>query len=236
VGDIIAEPLLAQTQLSATERRARTRELLEQVGMDADAASRYPYQFSGGQRQRIAIARALAVHPRLLVCDEPVSALDVSTQAQVLNLLSELQDRYGLTYLFITHDLSVVGHISDRIAVMYLGRIVEEGPTEEILVRPTHPYTAALLSAIPVPDVLEARARPRIVLRGEAEQPVQGTTGCAFAPRCAFAMDICRQQSPPPFETPSGVTVRCHLHEHGPVLAGATVWETTTATTRRSPQ
>ena len=221
--EIVGEPLRIHTQMSGDERQQRVVELLGQVGIGAHVLGRQPHEFSGGQRQRIAIARALALEPSLLVCDEPVSALDVSTQSQVINLLSELQDRLGLAYLFIAHDLSVVRHLSDRIAVMYLGKIIEEGDANEVYVRPTHPYTAALLSAIPVPDPGRERSRPRIVLTGEVEMGQSATTGCRFRQRCPFAMDICTSVDPAPFITPSGTTVRCHLHTEGPKLAGATV-------------
>jgi peptide/nickel transport system ATP-binding protein len=223
IGDTVSEPLVLHTDLSADQRRARTRELLALVGLGAVPLDRFPHQFSGGQRQRIAIARALAVNPSLLVCDEAVSALDVSTQAQVLNLLAELQRQLGTAYLFISHDLSVVRHIADRIAVMYLGQIVEEGPARQVLERPTHPYTAALLSAIPVPDPALARSGRRGVLRGEVDALAPSGVGCRFAPRCAFAMDVCRRVDPAPFEAGS-TTVRCHLHTEGPRLDGGSVW------------
>ena len=223
IGDTVSEPLVLHSGLKAAERRERTRELLALVGLGAVPLDRYPHQFSGGQRQRIAIARALAVNPSLLVCDEAVSALDVSTQAQVLNLLAELQQELGTAYLFISHDLSVVRHIADRIAVMYLGQIVEEGPAAQVLDRPAHPYTAALLSAIPVPDPAVARSRRRVVLRGEVETEATERTGCRFAPRCAFAMDICRRVDPDPFSADGDTTVRCHLHTEGPVLDGRSV-------------
>jgi oligopeptide/dipeptide ABC transporter ATP-binding protein len=221
--EIVGEPLKIHTSLTRAERQERVVELLGQVGMGRHVLGRQPHEFSGGQRQRLAIARALALEPSLLVCDEPVSALDVSTQSQVINLLSELQDRLGLAYLFIAHDLSVVRHLSDRIAVMYLGKIVEEGDANEVYVRPTHPYTAALLSAIPVPDPLRQRSRQRIVLRGEVDTAQGATSGCRFRQRCPFAMEICTTVDPEPFVTPSGTTVRCHLHTVGPALAGATV-------------
>jgi len=221
--EVVGEPLRIHADLSRAERQQRVIEMLGQVGIGPHVLGRQPHEFSGGQRQRIAIARALALEPGLLVCDEPVSALDVSTQSQVINLLSDLQDRLGLAYLFIAHDLSVVRHLSDRIAVMYLGKIIEEGDANEVYVRPTHPYTAALLSAIPVPDPGRERARPRIVLTGEVEMGQTATTGCRFRQRCPFAMDICASVDPEPFITPSGTTVRCHLHTEGPKLAGATV-------------
>ncbi len=223
IGDTVSEPLVLHTELRADERRERTRELLALVGLGAVPLDRYPHQFSGGQRQRIAIARALAVNPSLLVCDEAVSALDVSTQAQVLNLLADLQRELGTAYLFISHDLSVVRHIADRIAVMYLGQIVEEGPATQVLDRPAHPYTAALLSAIPVPDPAVARSRQRVVLRGEVDSESTDRVGCRFAPRCAFAMDVCRTVDPGPFSADGDTTVRCHLHTEGPVLAGRSV-------------
>jgi peptide/nickel transport system ATP-binding protein len=221
--EVVAEPLRIHTGLNRAERQQRVIELLGQVGIGPHVLGRQPHEFSGGQRQRIAIARALALEPGLLVCDEPVSALDVSTQSQVINLLSDLQDRLGLAYLFIAHDLSVVRHLSDRIAVMYLGQIIEEGDANEVYVRPTHPYTAALLSAIPVPDPDRVRTRPHIVLTGEVETGQTSTAGCRFRQRCPFAMDICESVDPAPFVTPSGTTVRCHLHTEGPALGGEAV-------------
>ena len=230
--EVVGEPLRIHTQLDRAARQQRVIELLGQVGIGPHVLGRQPHEFSGGQRQRIAIARALALEPDLLVCDEPVSALDVSTQSQVINLLSELQDRLGLAYLFIAHDLSVVRHLSDRIAVMYLGKIIEEGDANEVYVRPTHPYTAALLAAIPVPDPGRERARSRIVLTGEVEMGQGATTGCRFRQRCPFAMEICASVDPEPFVTPSGTTVRCHLHTEGPKLAGATVTDLRPAVSR----
>ncbi len=221
----VGEPLTIYEGLKGRARDERVVEMLDRVGLGAEALSRYPHQFSGGQRQRIAIARALALNPALLVCDEPLSSLDVSTQSQVINLLAELQDQLGLTYLFISHDLAVVRHISDRIAVMYLGRIVEVGSAEEVYRRPAHPYTEALLSAIPVPDPVEQRRRTRIVLQGDIPSPLAPPSGCRFHPRCAYAMDVCREVDPPAFTTPTGTTVYCHLHTDGPKLAGRSVTE-----------
>jgi peptide/nickel transport system ATP-binding protein len=223
VNDIVGEPLEIYDGLTGAERDTRVAELLDQVGLGRYALYRRPHEFSGGQRQRIAIARALAPEPRLLVCDEPVSALDVSTQSQVINLLTDLQARLGLAFLFIAHDLSVVRHISDRIAVMYLGRIVEEGEAEEVYLRPRHPYTEALLSAIPVPDVHRPPGARRIVLAGEVANPLDPPGGCTFHPRCPYAMDICASVDPPPLATAVDTTVRCHLHTSGPVLDGAPV-------------
>jgi len=223
VNDIVGEPLEIYDGLTGIARDDRVAELLDQVGLGRFALHRRPHEFSGGQRQRIAIARALAPRPRLLVCDEPVSALDVSTQSQVINLLTDLQARLGLAFLFIAHDLSVVRHISDRIAVMYLGRIVEEGDAEEVYLRPRHPYTEALLSAIPIPDVHRPAHRQRIVLTGEVANPLDPPTGCAFHPRCPYAMDICASVEPPPITVAGGITVRCHLHTRGPCLDGAPV-------------
>ena len=223
VADSVGEPLVVHAEMSSAERTDRVVELLGQVGMSRSALERYPHQFSGGQRQRIAIARALAVHPRLLVCDEAVSSLDVSTQAQVINLLRDLQAELGTAYLFIAHDLSVVHHISDRIAVMYLGQVVEEGPAEEVYSRPAHPYTAALLSAIPIPDPTGREHRHRVMLRGEVGDATTESTGCRFRARCAYAMDVCASVEPEPYQTPAGVSVRCHLHTEGPTLAGETV-------------
>jgi len=221
--ETVGEPLEVHEGLSGRARDARVAELLQQVGLGPHLLRRYPHEFSGGQRQRVAIARALALRPRLLILDEPVSSLDVSTQSQVINLLTDLQDELGLTYLFIAHDLSVVRHISDHIAVMYLGRIVEQGAAEEVYTRPTHPYTLALLSAIPVPDPVEQRRRARIVLQGDVPSPLAPPTGCRFHPRCAYAMDVCREVDPIPFSSVRGTTVACHLHTSGPVLAGEPV-------------
>jgi peptide/nickel transport system ATP-binding protein len=223
VGSSITEPLRAHESMSRGERDDRASELLELVGMGRQHLERYPYQFSGGQLQRLAIARALAISPDLVVCDEPVSSLDVSTQAQVINLMRRLQRELGVAYLFIAHDLSVVRHVSDRIAVMYLGRIVEQGPAEAVYTEPKHPYTEALLSAVPVPDPVVQRSRTRIVLAGDVPSPVNPLSGCRFHTRCPFVMDICRDVDPPPTVTPDGTTVHCHLHTTGPVLAGESV-------------
>ena len=193
-----------------TERQDRVNDLLANVGLRPQAATCYPHEFSGGQRQRIGIARVLAVEPEFVVCDEPTSALDVSIQAQILNLLSELQDRFGLTYLFITHDLGVVEYISDEVAVMYLGRIVERSPTEALFDQPLHPYTQALLSAIPSAEV--SKRGERIRLEGDVPSPLRPPPGCHFHPRCRHAMGICRELYPPPADLGGGRTVRCHLH------------------------
>ena len=225
IGEAVGEPLEVHQGLRGRKRDGRVAELLEQVGLDRAMMRRYPHEFSGGQRQRIAVARALALDPRLLICDEPVSSLDVSTQSQVINLLTDLQHELGLTYLFIAHDLSVVRHISDRIAVMYLGRIVEEGDAEQVYTSPRHPYTLALLSAIPVPDPSPDRRKRRIVLEGDVPSPLDPPSGCRFHPRCPFAMDICTRVEPEPFLTLDGTTVACHLHTSGPVLGGRPVTE-----------
>ena len=193
-GDQVAEPLRVQGLATRREARARVEELFAEVGLASEAAGRYPSEFSGGQRQRIAIARALAPRPKFLVCDEPVSSLDVSVAAQVINLLLDLREKNGLSYLFISHDLATVERISDRIAVMYLGRIVEEGPAAELTARPLHPYTAALLSAVPDPSPASTRAR--VVLAGEPPSPAEPPTGCAFHPRCPIARPRCREESP----------------------------------------
>ena len=194
VGDIVGEPLEIHNLARGKEKLRRVQELLEVVGLSPYHTNRYPHEFSGGQRQRIGIARALAVNPKLIICDEPVSALDVSIQAQVLNLLEELQKEFGLTYLFIAHDLSVVKHISDRIAVMYLGRIVELSDTLELFENPQHPYTEALLSAVPIPD--PGMRRERIILPGDVPSPVNPPKGCRFHTRCLYAQESCRVNDP----------------------------------------
>jgi len=232
VAQIVGEPLSVHGRARGAARDERVVELLEQVGLDAAALDRYPHEFSGGQRQRIAVARALALEPDLVVCDEPVSALDVSIQSQVVNLLADLQERLGLAYLFISHDLSVVRHVSDRIAVMYLGRVVEEGPAAAVHDQPAHPYTQALLSAIPVPNPARQRARRRIVLQGDVPSPLDPPAGCRFHPRCPYAMDVCRTEDPPAFALPGGGRVHCHLHTEGPRLAGASVRDLDARTTR----
>ena len=197
VGSIIREPLEIHNIAHGAAAEERVQELLRLVGLQPQHANRYPHEFSGGQRQRVGVARALAVGPKFIVADEPVSALDVSIQAQVINLLQDLQQQFGLTYLFIAHDLSVVRHISDRVAVMYLGKIVELGPAEDVIDRPRHPYTRALVSAIPVPDPGVERGRKRIVLAGDPPSPINPPAGCAFHPRCAYAVDRCREGVPP---------------------------------------
>lgn len=209
VGDIIGEPLVVHKLAKGRALRERVAELLEAVGLKPEHMRRYPHEFSGGQRQRIGIARALALNPQLIVCDEPVSALDVSIQAQILNLLEDLQDQFGLTYLFVAHDLSVVKHISDRVAVMYLGKIVELAETEELFLRPKHPYTEALLSAVPVPDP-DYQAE-RIILQGDVPSPVNPPKGCRFHPRCSYAKDICAKETPELADLGGQHYVACHF-------------------------
>jgi peptide/nickel transport system ATP-binding protein len=209
VAQIIGQPL----RLHGTPRdkvEGRVRELLGLVGLAPEHINRYPHEFSGGQRQRIGVARALALEPKLIVLDEPVSALDVSVQAQIINLLDDLQDEFKLTYLFVAHDLSVVRHVSDRIAVMYLGKLMEVSPSEELYTKPIHPYTFALLSAIPIPDPNENRARERIVVGGEPPNPINPPSGCVFHPRCPRATDICREVEPPLARYPNGHLAACH--------------------------
>ena len=210
VGSIISDPLRIHGLGDGKQVRARVQELLELVGLSPEHYNRYPHEFSGGQRQRIGVARALALHPKLIVADEPVSALDVSIQAQVINLLDDLQDELSLTYMFIAHDLGVVRHVSDRIAVMYLGKIVEISPAEELYQRPVHPYTEALLSAVPVPDPDLSAKRERIVLEGDVPSPISPPTGCRFHPRCRYATEICATEEPPLVAHGTGHFAACH--------------------------
>ncbi len=209
VGDILAEPLMLHAIVPAAERRQRVADLLEQVGLPPYHAARYPHEFSGGQRQRIVIARALAVEPAIIICDEPVSALDVSIRAQILNLLKELQARLGLAYIFISHDLSVVKHIADRIAVMYLGRIIETGPADAIFSDPRHPYTRALLSAIPIASPVARRERR--ILQGDVPSPIDPPSGCHLHPRCPYAGELSRTQRPALDDDGAGHATACHF-------------------------
>ena len=211
VGNIISEPLEVHNIGNAKERREKVAELLTLVGLSPHFINRYPHEFSGGQRQRIGVARALALQPEFIVCDEPISALDVSIQAQVVNLLEELQQTFGLTYLFIAHDLSMVRHISDRTAVMYLGKVVELASRNELYSHPLHPYTQALLSAVPIPDPAKEARRQRIILEGDVPSPVNPPSGCRFHPRCPLAVDVCREVEPEWREVAPDHWVSCHL-------------------------
>lgn len=212
VQELIEEPLLVQTSLSKSERKEKAIDLLGKVGLRPDARLKYPHEFSGGQRQRISIARALALNPKFIICDEPVSALDVSIQAQVLNLMADLQDEFNLTYLFIAHDLSVVKHISDRVAVMYLGRIAEIAPKKNLYEAPLHPYTEALLSAVPSTDVLAKREK--IILKGDLPSPSNPPSGCAFRTRCPKAHERCAIDRPDLINVSEGHYVACHLYDN----------------------
>jgi oligopeptide transport system ATP-binding protein len=210
VGSIVAEPIEIHKLARGKEKRERVQELLKVCGLNPYFANRYPHEFSGGQRQRIGIARALAVNPAFIVADEPVSALDVSIQAQIINLLEELQDEFQLTYLFIAHDLSVVRHISDRVAVMYLGRIVELADRDELYLNPAHPYTKALLSAVPIPDPRIERKRERIILTGDVPTPVNPPQGCRFHTRCPIAIEVCGEVDPEWRDIGGNHWVACH--------------------------
>ena len=213
VGDIIGEAIDIHGLYKGEEREKRIRFLLDKVGLNGSHINRYAHEFSGGQRQRIGIARALAVQPDFIVCDEPISALDVSIQAQVINMLEELQEEMGLTYLFIAHDLSMVKHISTHIGVMYLGKMVEKGPADDVYMKPKHPYTQALLSAVPIPDPKEAKSNKRIVLEGDIPSPIDPPPGCRFKGRCRHAMPICSEISPELKEVEPGHFVACHLYK-----------------------
>jgi oligopeptide transport system ATP-binding protein len=210
IAQIIGEPIKLHGQASGEEVRRRVRELLETVGLHPEHYNRFPHEFSGGQRQRIGIARALALQPKLIIADEPVSALDVSIQAQIINLLEDLQNEFALTYVFVAHDLGVVRHVSDRIAVMYLGKIVEMGPAEEVYNHPIHPYTVSLLSAVPIPDPRENAAREQIVLEGDVPSPANPPSACRFHTRCPRATEICSDVEPPLIDYGGGHWAACH--------------------------
>ena len=210
VGQIIGEPIQLHGLAEGAELKRMVQDLLDRVGLQAEHYNRYPHEFSGGQRQRIGIARAVGLQPRLIIADEPVSALDVSVQAQIINLLEDLQREFGMAYLFVAHDLGVVRHVSDRVAVMYLGKIVEEADADSLYTRAQHPYTHALLSAVPIPDPRKNAVRERITLEGDVPSPIDPPPGCRFHTRCASATDICRRDEPPLLETQDTHQVACH--------------------------
>jgi oligopeptide transport system ATP-binding protein len=220
IGELVREPFLIHGIGGKAEQMAQVRELLETVGLNPEHINRYPHEFSGGQRQRIGIARALALRPKLIICDEPVSALDVSIQAQILNLLGDLQREFGLTYLFIAHDLGVVQHVSDQVAVMYLGSLVEMGDVQSLYATPHHPYTQSLLSAIPVPDPAEQRTRSRILLPGDPPSPLDPPSGCRFRTRCPLAQDVCAEEAPRLTEVAPGHSCACHFAKANPIPLG----------------
>jgi oligopeptide transport system ATP-binding protein len=232
VGQIIGTPLEIHGIGDRRERKRQVQELLEKVGLSPEHYNRFPHEFSGGQRQRIGVARALALRPKLVIADEPVSALDVSIQAQVINLLADLQEEFDLTYVFIAHDLGVVRHVSDRIAVMYLGKIVEISPADELYERPIMPYTEALLSAVPIPDPRESDARERIVLEGDVPSPIRPPSGCRFHPRCRYATDVCAQIEPPLVDYGNGHLAACHH----PLNVDKETLERARVDRRRTPQ
>jgi oligopeptide/dipeptide ABC transporter ATP-binding protein len=222
VGAIIGDPFEIHGIADGKERKKRVQELMEVVGLNSEHYNRFPAEFSGGQRQRIGVARALALRPKLIICDEPVSALDVSIQAQVVNLLEDLQDEFKLTYLFIAHDLSVVRHVSDRVAVMYLGKVVELADAKRLYAEPKHPYSGALLSAVPVPDPDRVRERERVILLGDVPSPIDPPSGCRFHPRCPKAQQRCIEEEPPLERKASGDLAACHFPiEPGENLAKA---------------
>jgi len=210
VGQIVGDPMRLHGIASGSGLRARVQELLERVGLAPEHYNRFPHEFSGGQRQRVGVARALALKPKLIIADEPVSALDVSIQAQIINLLEDLQEEFGLTYLFVAHDLGVVRHVSDRIAVMYLGKIVELGPADQVYANPIHPYTLSLLSAVPIPDPRENRDREPLVLEGDVPSPANPPAACRFHPRCPHATDICSEVEPRLVDYGGGHWAACH--------------------------
>lgn len=214
VGQIVGDPLELHGLASGAELKRRVQGLLDRVGLQAEHYNRYPHEFSGGQRQRIGIARALALQPKLIIADEPVSALDVSVQAQIINLLEEVQEEFGLSYLFVAHDLGVVRHVSDRVAVMYLGKVVENSDSDGLYDNPLHPYTNALLSAVPVPDPRKNLVRERITLEGDVPSPIDPPPGCRFHTRCAWATDVCRTEEPALTAHYDGHVVACH-HPRG---------------------